>query len=47
MVVKKILVKKALKSKTLRKTAKFGIKLILTDKFLENHKHIRRVVKYI
>ena len=42
-----MLVKKVLKSNTVRQTAKFGVKLVLTEKFLKNHKHIRMIVKYI
>lgn len=41
----KMILKKVLMSKTLRKTAKFGIKLILTEKFLKNHKHLGRIVR--
>ena len=47
MFIKKALIRKVITSKTVRKTAKFGIKLVLTDKFLKNHKHIGRIVKYI
>lgn len=46
-MMKTMLVKKVLKSKTLRKTAKYGVKLVLTEKFLKNHKHIRRIVRYM
>ncbi|WP_292777597.1 hypothetical protein [Methanobrevibacter sp.] len=41
------MVKKVLKNETVRKTAKFGVKLILTDKFLKDHKHLRRIVNLI
>lgn len=47
MFIKKALIKKVIKSKAVRETAKFGLKLVLTEKFLKEHKHIRRVVKYI
>jgi hypothetical protein len=47
MLLKKAIVKKVLKSKAVRETAKFGIKLVLTEKFLSEHKHLRMIVKYI
>ena len=47
MFIKKALIKKVIKSKVVRETAKFGLKLVLTEKFLKEHKHISRVVKYI
>ena len=47
MLLKKALVKKILKSKALRETAKFGVKLVLTEKFLSEHKHLRMIIKHI
>ena len=46
-MIKRALIKKVIKSKTVRKTAKYGIKLVLSDEFLENHKIVGKVVKYM
>ena len=41
------MVKKVLKSKIFRETVRFGLKLILTEKVLKEHKSLGKVVKYI
>ena len=47
MFLKKAVIKKVLKSPTFRNTVKFGVKLLITERFLKEHKHIRKIVKYI
>ena len=47
MFLKKAMIRKAIKSQVVRKTAKFGIKLVLTEKFLKNHKHLGKIVDLI
>jgi hypothetical protein len=47
MFVKKALVKKVIKSEAVRQTAKFAIKLVITERFLKEHKYLGKVVKYI
>ncbi|MBQ3473765.1 MAG: hypothetical protein IJH35_06850 [Methanobrevibacter sp.] len=47
MVLKKAVVRKVLKSKALKETAKFGVKLVLTEKFLSKHKTLRIIVRHL
>ena len=47
MFLKKAMIKKILKSPTFRNAVKFGIKLLITERFLKQHKHIGKIVKYI
>ena len=47
MVLKKAIAKKIIRSPTFRNVVRFGVKLVITEKFLKEHKYIRKVVKYI
>ena len=46
-MLKKAIIKRVIKSKAVRETAKFGVKLVITEKFLKEHKHIGKIIKYI
>ena len=46
-MLKKALIRKVIKSEAVRQTAKFAVKLIITERFLKEHKYIGKIVKYI
>ena len=47
MVLKKAIIRKVIRSPTVRNVVRFGVKLVITERFLKEHKYIGKVVKYI